>query len=217
MAVKTKKETNEARIEVPGINIQTCTIHLVGDSPLIMHKWSEKAKKEILDKQMKKATKGGYETKNPVADFIESMYWLEGKPEENTEEAFVEAVENGARFGFPSVAFKAAAISAGYRAEVLKNKVTAKAAFHIDDEFVEIIGRPTPRTDMVRVGGISKTADIRFRGEFKTWEAYVTVRYNASVISAEQLVNLFNLGGFACGVGEWRVEKDGSFGMFHVE
>jgi hypothetical protein len=33
----------------------------------------------------------------------------------------------------------------------------------------------------------------------------------------EQIVNLFNIGGFACGVGEWRPGKDGSNGMFHVE
>lgn len=34
---------------------------------------------------------------------------------------------------------------------------------------------------------------------------------------AEQIVNLFNVAGFACGVGEWRPSKDGSFGTFHVE
>jgi hypothetical protein len=54
---------------------------------------------------------------------------------------------------------------------------------------------------MVRVG--MGTADIRYRGEFKTWSATVTVRYNARVLSADQVVNLFNTAGFAVGVGEW--------------
>lgn len=40
----------EKAISIPAINIQTAIIRVVGDSPLIMHKWSEKAKKEILDK-----------------------------------------------------------------------------------------------------------------------------------------------------------------------
>jgi hypothetical protein len=30
-------------------------------------------------------------------------------------------------------------------------------------------------------------------------------------------VNLFNVAGFAVGVGEWRPERDGSNGMFHVQ
>ena len=71
------------------------------------------------------------------------------------------------------------------------------------------------REDMVRVG--MGVADIRYRGEFKTWSAEFSVRYNASAISLEQLVNLFNLGGFACGIGEWRAEKGGTYGMYHVE
>ena len=38
-----KKEEN---ITIPAINIQTAVIRVVGDSPLIMHKWSEKAKRK---------------------------------------------------------------------------------------------------------------------------------------------------------------------------
>lgn len=210
MAIKENKE-----VFIPAINIQTATIKIVGDSPLIMHKWSEKAKKEILDKQMKKAKTKGHDAKDPVADFINSMYWLEGEPEEKTEEGFAKAIQNGARFGFPSVAFKASAVSAGYRCGVTKDKVSMNAAFHIDGEFVEIHGTPEMREDMVKIA--MGTADIRYRGEFKNWYAVFPVKYNASAISLEQLVNLFNLGGFACGVGEWRAEKGGTFGMFHVE
>lgn len=179
-----------------------------------MHKWSEKAKKEILDKQMKKAGKGK-EAKDPVRDFIDSIYWLDGEPEEKTVDGFNEAIKSGAMFGLPSVAFKASAVSAGYRAGVTKNMVTMNGAFHIDGEFVEIYGTPEMREDMVRVG--MGVADIRYRGEFKEWYAFFDVKYNASVISLEQLCNLFNLGGFSCGLGEWRPEKGGVNGMFHVE
>jgi len=210
MATKTA-ETKE--IIIPAIDIQGLTLKIVGDSPLIMHKWSEKAKKEILDKHMKKAKKGK-DAKVPVADFIDSIYWLSHEPKEKTEKGFAEAIKNGATFGFPSVAFKASAVSAGYRSGVTKDKVSTYAAFHIDNEFVEINGIPEMREDMVRIG---MTVDIRYRGEFKEWSAEVGVKYNASAISAEQIVNLFNLGGFACGIGEWRAEKGGTFGMYHVE
>lgn len=87
-------------------------------------------------------------------------------------------------------------------------------AFHIDGEFVEINGVPDMREDMCKVG--MGVADIRYRGEFKEWSATFQVKYNASAISLEQLVNLFNLGGFACGLGEWRIEKGGAYGAYHV-
>ena len=78
----------------------------------------------------------------------------------------------------------------------------------------EINGTPEMREDMVRIG--MGTADIRYRGEFKNWSTILTIRYNERAMSLEQIINLFNIGGFSCGVGEWRPSKDGSYGMFHV-
>lgn len=208
----TTKETKV--ISIPAIQIKTVVVNLKGTTPLIMHKWSEKAKKEMLDKQMKKAKAKGHDVKDPVRDFIDSLYWLEGEPEEKTEEGFKKAIKNGAKFGFPSVAFKASAVSAGYRSGATKDKVSVNAAFHIDNDMVEIEGTPEMREDMVRVG--MGTADIRYRGEFKEWSAKFFVRYNAGAISEEQILNLFQLGGFACGIGEWRPEKGGSNGMYEI-
>lgn len=212
MATKT---TNEQVITIPALDIRTATVKIVGDSPLIMHKWSEKAKKEILDKQMKKAKSKGHDAKDPFADFISSMYWLDGEPENKTPEGFAAALEDGARFGFPSTAVKAAAVAAAYRAGITKNMVSMNGAFHVIGEFVEINGEPVMREDMVKVG--MGVADIRYRGEFSEWWSSFTVRYNAAVLSLEQLINMINMGGFACGIGEWRAEKGGTFGAFHVE
>ena len=52
------KKNEAAIIEIKPINIVTTTVRIAGDTPLIMHRWSEKAKRMILEKQMKK-TKGG--------------------------------------------------------------------------------------------------------------------------------------------------------------
>lgn len=216
--IKKKVEEN-VTISIPEIDKRSVVIRVVGTSPLIVHKWSEKAKKEILDKQTGKAKTKKHDLKDPFRDFMESLYWLDGIPDEFTEEAFNEAIENGARFGFPSVAFKAAAVSAGYRAGATKNLVSMRAAFHINSEFVEIKSLdgqmvPEMREDMVRVG--MGTADIRYRGQFSNWYAEIPVVYNAGAVTLEQLVNLFNLGGYSCGVGEWRVEKGGNYGSFEV-
>lgn len=208
----TKKDTEI--ISIPAIDIRIATITIKGDSPLIMHKWSEKSKKMMLDKQMKVATTKGHDAKNPFADFVDTIYFLGDAPKIDTPEDFRSAIQSGVRFGFPAVGVKASAVSAGFRAGVTKNMVTMNGAFHIDDEYVEIIGSPVMREDMVRVG--MGVADIRYRAEFPEWSATFTVRYNAGVLSLAQLCNLFNLGGFAVGIGEWRPEKGGNYGRYHV-
>lgn len=203
--------TQEQRIVIPALELQQARITLVGDSPLISHKWSEKAKKEMLDKQMGVA-RPPKEPKNPWLDFLDSLYWLTDRPKEIKEGDFGPLKK--AKFGFPAVAFKAAAINAcSHVADV--TKVAARGVFHINAEYVEVTGSvPRLREDMVRVG--MGTADIRFRGEFPEWQAQFDIRYNTRVLTLEQIVNLFNTAGFAIGVGEWRPQKNGSFGMFHI-
>lgn len=176
MASKKKAETTEI-ITIPHINIQYAHIHIVGDTPLIVHKWSEKAKKEMLEKQMKVAKTKGKDAKDPVADFIDTIYWLDGEPAEKTEEAFDAAIRNGARIGFPATAFKACALNGTFWLGAIKKKTEPKAAFHIPCEFVEVHGTITPREDMVKVGGQTKVADIRYRAQISDWWADVPIKY----------------------------------------
>lgn len=206
MATKTKNE--ETVIEIPKLELKEMALKLIGDSPLIVHAWDEKAKREMLEKQMKKAT-SGKKAKDPFSDFCNSLYWLSEKPENPTMEDVM-----GAKFGFPAVAFKSAAIDGGFLSGVTSKKTTSRAAFHIIGEMVEVKGIPEMREDMVRIG--MGTADIRYRGEFKAWSVTLLIRYNETAMSAEQIINLFNYGGFGVGVGEWRPAKDGSYGRFHV-
>lgn len=212
----TKKEL----IEIKPIEIKKVKVRITGDTPLIMHAWSEKAKRQMLEAQMGVSKGKNKEVKNPVDDFIRSMYWLTPMPEDGTVESFEEAIANGARFGFPVTAFKQSAISAAYRMGWTKDKVSVRGAFFIDadeDGMVEIHSDvPTMREDMVKIG--MGTADIRYRGEFRNWYADLTISYNVNgQYSLENIMNIINAGGYICGVGEWRPEKDGQYGMFHIE
>jgi hypothetical protein len=205
-----KKET--VGIELPRLDIQLMEVTVIGDTPLITHNWSLKAKREMLQKQMKKA-KPAREAKDPKADFKESLYKL----------------ADGS-YGFPSVGFKAAAVTAVTSVSGM-TKVQARQAFLIVGEDVEVNGafegvkmrqnlvrieggEPRIREDMVRVG--MGTADLRYRAEFFPWHARVLVRFNANVLSGEQILNVLNTAGFGVGIGEWRPEKDGQYGLFHV-
>lgn len=219
--------TKAELIEIKPIEIKKFKIKIIGDTPLIMHSWSEKAKREMLEAQQGKKKGKKKEPKNPVVDFINSMYWLTEKPdvspemdEEECEKLFAKAIKGGAKFGFPVTAIKQAAISSAYRMGWVKNKMELRGAFFIDsdeDGMVEIVSdTPEMREDMVRIG--MGTADIRYRGEFKNWSTELTISYNTNgQHSVDTIVNIINAGGYICGIGEWRPEKDGQNGMFHVE
>lgn len=191
----TKKPLQQA-IVLPPLNLQKISLLLVGDSPLITHAWSEKSRKMMLDKMMKKANVGRV-AKDPEQEFRDSLYPFPG-----------------GGFVFPTIAFKSAAVDAASFVDGI-TKVMMRGSFHIPGELVKIEGEPTPREDVCRVG--MGVADLRYRGEFKEWSAKVTVQYNASAISAEQIANMFSVAGFSIGIGEWRPARDGQFGRFHLE
>ena len=206
-------------VEIKPLDMRTVEVTIVGDTPLIMHAWSEKAKRMMLEAQQGKAKGKKKELRNPVEDFIDSMYWLTEKPTEPTEEAYEQAIANGAKFGFPVTAFKQAAISAAYRMGWSKDKMSLRGAFFIESDYGDMIeiksDAPVMREDMVKIG--MGTADLRYRGQFNNWTATFRVKYNANgQHSLENIINIINAGGAVCGVGEWRPERDGQFGMFHV-
>lgn len=218
------KEVEKTVIEIIPPQMETVKVHIKGISPLIVHRWSEKAKKEILDKQMKKATKTK-EAKNPVADFATALYWGDGCPDipydKWTMEKFNELAKD-AKFGFPVSALKQCANTAAYRAGMVKNMMALRAAYFISgigQDQLAIIETPTlpqMREDMVKVG--MGTADIRYRPEFVDWGMTLSIRYNKNgPISIDQIINVLNLGGQTNGIGEWRGERDGVYGMFVVD
>jgi hypothetical protein len=195
-------------IELKPLNIQRIDVPVVGDSSLIVQAWSQKAKQEMLDKQLKKA-KPAKAARDLWREFVDSLYWLSPKPDEPTEAD----VEKGT-FGFPAIAFKGASVTAVTTIGSL-TKVLVRQCFHIDAEFVQILGgAPSMREDVTKIG--IDTSFLRYRGEFTPWAAILPIKYNADVMSAEQVVNLINVGGFGCGVGEWRPERNGVHGRFHV-
>lgn len=218
-------------IDIKPISIETVNITIVGITPLIVHAWSDKAKKMILDKQTGKKVGAKHEIKVPYNDFINSLYWLTLKPldgssDEEAEAAFNNCVAAGAKFGFPVNGIKQAIIAGAYRAGLDVKQTELRGTFFLEGgtdastvDMAEIVGpAPEMREDMVRVGGMSKSADVRYRGEFKEWEIPLRLKYNKDgKYSLEQILNMVGFGGFCCGIGEWRPEKDGQNGMFELK
>ena len=214
----TKKDMQSV-VEIKARSIRTVPVSIIGDSPLIVHAWSEKAKKMMLDAQTKETKTKAKTKRDPFDDFIQSMYWLTEKPEP-TMDAFNAAIENGAKFGFPLTGIKQASNSAAYRQGWVKNQMELRGSYFLKSAYgdmAEIISDPPiMREDMVRIGNGS--ADLRYRGEFRNWRMDFIMEYNENGnMTLEQILNCIDAGGFVCGIGEWRPEKDGDFGRYHVK
>jgi|ETNvirome_6_1000_1030641.scaffolds.fasta_scaffold26808_1 hypothetical protein len=202
--------TTEAVVDVEllPLRIQTFQVMVRGITPVIHHRFSEKAKEQIEAKQQKKS-KDAKPVRKPKAEFLASMYTFPGS----------KAGEKNAKYGLPALWFKQCAIAACSHVSGI-TKVLARGAFHImDDEggLVRLKSKaPRMREDAVRIGmGIT---DLRYRAEFSDWSCSLAIRYNASVITPGQIINLLNVGGFASGVGEMRPSQkcSGQYGMFEV-
>jgi|TARA_R100001132_G_C3270061_1_gene92245 hypothetical protein len=200
MATKlaTKKiEEFGTNIVIPDFNLQTVVFPIIGTNRLVMHKFSEKARKEIEDKQQKKGTSLKAKGKrDPQAEYEACIHYCDdGTP------------------GFPGGGFKKSLVRA---AQGLDMKMTeARSMFQVVDELVQIEGEHQMRTDMVRLNG--KVADVRYRAEFPKWKAKLRIRFNPTRISVDQLATIVRLAGFSVGVGEYRPERDGSWGTFDIE
>lgn len=191
------------------IELRTFNLRIVGDTPLITNAWSQKALEMMRQKQQKKGLTAR-SAKDPKADFESSLY------------KYFDENGNQQGYGFKAIAFKSAAVTALSQVDGGLTKVRARGCFHVGDTAmsnelvrIECPHDPEMREDPVRVA--TGTADLRYRGEFWPWATMLKIRYNTKAITIEQIVSLFNLSGFSVGVGEWRPEKDGRNGMYHVE
>lgn len=228
MAVSKKEE-----ISIRSFEKVYAKVRVVGDSPLIVHAWDEKSKREMLDKQTGTNKTKKRWTKMPFDDFARALYWITPMPTETivdptrgeprevvTEELFEKAIAEGARFGFPANAFKMAGNSAAYRMGWVKNQMQLRGAYFLssdDGELVWIKGdEPLIREDTVTVG--MGSSDLRYRPIFNNWYCDLTLSLNTGYgLTMTDVLNVLNAGGDGVGIGEWRPEKDGIFGRYHIE
>lgn len=152
----------EAAIQLDRIPSETIRVPIVGTSPLIVHNFSAKSKLQMLDAQQ--GRKKIKEARDPQAEYEASLYRI--------------IEDDGVtQYGFPVTAFKAATVGAArfYGKEVsmtaLRQLVFMRGILTDADpqQLVKIDGTPDMREDIVRLGGVSRSADLRYRAEFKHW------------------------------------------------
>lgn len=221
-ATKTKKapSTNGAEAEsvlddIRGLSIprpqsKHAVLKLKGISPLIMHKWSDKAIQMLEGSQTGKA-KAQKEARRPVEEAYAAAYIVPG----------CEDWEDGkaGKFYFPAPAFKHAFLYGVAQTDDVRKfpKTKATGWVFIDGDPTILAEEIRMREDTGRIG--QGTATMIYRLQFDRWTADLPITYNANAITLEQVVALFDLGGTG-GIGEWRPtspkNKSGDYGRFEV-
>ncbi|MGH2688027.1 MAG: hypothetical protein ACRDKW_04355 [Actinomycetota bacterium] len=198
----TKKPPEEGQIQIDRIPAETIRVPIIGTTPLIVHRFSVKAKRQMLDNMQ--GRKSPKLPKDPDAEYEAAFYRMkDGSP------------------GFPVIAFKAATVGgARFYANVtmtaLKQFVFFNGEVGGDGRMLtQIHGEPQKREDVVTVnrGG----SDLRYRPEFAEWSAVLDVTFVSSALTRASVLSLIDAGGMGVGVGEWRPEKDGDFGTYRVD
>lgn len=209
MATKTTSSANgtkdRAEIQLRRLERVVFEIPVQGTAPLIVNRWSEKAKQMMLEAQQTKA-RPKKEPKDPVANFEASRYRF---PD--------------GRDGFPATGFKAAIVHAGRLFDGV-TQVALKQTIRVIGEQVgqeQLVpleyGEITMREDTPR--NASGVADLRYRAQYWPWSCTLRVVTIRGQFDHESILALVDAAGHG-GVGEWRPtapkSATGTFGCFEI-
>jgi hypothetical protein len=198
----TQSDEPQAQVAITQIAAETLNVPILGTAPLIVHRFGEKARRQMLDNMQ--GRKSPKQSKDPTAEYEGAFYRLKDDC-----------------FGFPTIAFKAATIGGArfYSAvtmTALRQCLFMRGELGIDgQQLVRIDGEPTMREDVVRVG--RGGADLRYRPQFTDWTTTLEVTYITSMLTQGSVLSLIDAGGLGVGVGEWRPEKGGDFGTYRID
>lgn len=212
--------TVQEKVMIRPLNLKVFNVGIEQLNPLVEHRFAEKARKEMIGKQMGTLPAKKKDKRDPKAEFEASLHIIQsGKfTYKSNDELGLGEVEFTGKIGFPAYGIKAAIVAAARNVDDLPMTLLRGAMFIRGDEndLVEIeYQKLFMREDIVTIGrGIT---DLRYRPDIRGWKAKLQIEYNADVLSADQIVNLLEIAGFSVGLGEMRPGKTGgTYGRFKV-
>jgi hypothetical protein len=200
MATK-KEEINEVSRFEKG----TIDVVIIGTSPLIYNRMSEKARRELLLPKGRKTTieKATTLKHDPMTEYRESVY------------RFLTAGQPTLLYHMAS-AFKGAMATAALDIPGAKKAQIGRLVW-IEGDHIPILGTPQLFMSIVRSADMNRTPDVRTRAILPTWGCLLSVSFVKGLINANSIVNLLSAGGMTVGVGDYRPEKGkGNYGQFEL-
>jgi hypothetical protein len=189
------KKTQNSSSPIPQQKEFFVGVEIAGTSDLIQSAFSQKTIEEMLRKHM------GF-----------SVHKEPKKPRDLIERAIIRNVKGDVCI--PVMAIKKGMLTASLPIKSLK-KTQLRPMLRVEGNAIPITYEEmVPRMDMVRLAGVSRTPDVRFRPMFTGWKARMIISFD-DALKVETVIDLLNRAG-KVGVGEWRPERDGTFGTYKV-
>lgn len=202
---KTKDATNE--VDVIAIDQAVVYFHLLGSTPLIFNRMSQKVRNYFLlppPGRMTSADKAGNVKHNPIEEYRASVY--RAKPDGDP----------GTRLVFPATAFKSALCDVALDLPGMKKTQIGRLCQMVDFD-VSIYGIPQLSMAVVRGADMNRTPDIRTRALVPQWACRIGIKYTRPLITQKSIVSLMSAAGVFIGIGDHRQQKGkGSNGLWDI-
>lgn len=196
-------------VDVMLVERQEVDFYLLGRTPLICNRMSEKAKRIILSPRGRKtaAEKAATLKHDPHGEYRDSVYTLAG-----------ESVAT--RIVMPAVSFKGAMGAVAVDLPGMAKAQVGRWCFVRGEDthgWVHVYGVPRLLMSVVRSADINHTPDIRTRAIIAEWACRLTVAYSFPLLRDRAVANLMANAGLIIGVGDWRQGKGaGDYGQWEL-
>jgi len=204
-AIATLEKLETETVKVAELKFKVATFKIRGDAPLVMNRFAEKARQQIIDTQT--AGRSAKSRKERTAKDFEECF----------RQATHRSVEGWC--GIPATAIKRALVDACTLVDFFKTK--ARKAFFIQSDgfgpdgtaLIKILNRE-PKMAVHPVRLPNGSLDMRSRPMFDVgWESIVSIKFDADMFSTADISNLMMRAGQQVGILEGRPASPSGIGQ----
>lgn len=202
---KKPADAGTAEIQIQELHTGRIEFCVLGTTPLICNRMSQKAWHELLAPAGRKSAsaKASSMKHDPVAEFRASPYVLKF-PTDPT------------RIAIAGNSFKRSMSFAALRMDGV-TKTEIDQLIYMPGSYTPIFGIPKLFMAITRSADIKKTPDVRTRAIIPEWAARLSITFVKPQLREQGVANLLAAAGIICGVSDWRQQKgSGSYGSFKL-
>lgn len=201
----TKAKDTNPEIAITQISTGELEFCILGRTPLIMNRMSQKVWFELLLPKGRKTTADKASTlkHDPIAEFRASPYYMP----DNSSPALLAIMPTAYKRGMGTAALDMPGA----------NRTQIGRLVYVEGELLPVFGIPKVFMAITRSADMNHTPDVRTRAILPEWACRVRVSFVKPILREQSIANLLSAAGFVAGVGDWRQEKgSGSYGAYKL-
>jgi len=188
-------------IIIQPIKIGMIKVKLQGKTPLLMDRFTDEAKQQILAKQTGVSKGNKKKVRDTKDEVLQAIH-----------------VTSKGQVGFPAQGFKRGMMECtSFVGDKFFSKKLISGAVRIVNAEEGLIPITYKRQDVLEhnIGSV-----VKFTPQFHDWRCELHIQYDENNIAPQDIITLLNYAGFYVGVGSWRPKGtsggSGEYGMYEV-